>query len=209
MHSLVLFAHPQPESLTGATARAVAAGLSTAAGATAEVADLATEQFDPRFTAADLAAMRGQGPFPADVRREQERVEGADAVVLVYPVYWWGMPGLLKGWIDRVLNYGWAYGDDRVRGDALAQRDIHLLALAGTDPGTYQRHGYTESMRIGIEHGIFEYCRTTVASSRFIYDTEEGTPIPLADTVAAVVADVTAAHAKRLSEAGIGTPSLR
>lgn len=209
MHSLVLFAHPQSESLTGAAARAVAAGLSTEADATAEVADLAAEGFDPRFTAADLAAMRGQGPVPADVRREQERVERADAVVLVYPVYWWGMPGLLKGWIDRVLNYGWAYGDEQVRGDALAQRDIHLLALAGTNPGIYQRHGYTESMRIGIEHGIFEYCGTTVASSHFVYDTEEGTPIPLADTVAAVVADVRAAHGKRISATDLRTPSLR
>jgi NAD(P)H dehydrogenase (quinone) len=197
VHTLILFAHPQPESLTGSAARMLAAQLSAATGHTAEVADLATEEFDPRFTAADLAAMRGDGPYPDDVRREQQRVERADAVVLVYPVYWWGMPGLLKGWIDRVLNYGWAYGDDAVPGDALTRRDIHLLALAGTDPGTYERHGYTESMRIGIEHGIFEYCGTRVASSHFLFDTEVGTPIPLADTVAAVADDVLAAHQAR------------
>ncbi len=106
MHTLVLFAHPQSESLTGSAARMLAAQLS-ATGHTAEVADLATEEFDPRFTAEDLAAMRGEGPYPDDVRREQQRVERAAAVVLVYPVYWWGMPGLLKGWIDRVLNFGW------------------------------------------------------------------------------------------------------
>lgn len=196
MHTLVLFAHPQPESLTASAARMLAAELSAPLGHTAEVADLATEEFDPRFTADDLAAMRGKGPYPDDVRREQQRVERADAVVLVYPVYWWGMPGLLKGWIDRVLNYGWAYGDEAAPGDALTRRDIHLLALAGTDPGTYERHGYTESMRTGIEHGIFEYCGTHVASSHFLYDTEVDAPIPLADTVAAVVADVLAARCR-------------
>ncbi len=198
MHSLVLFAHPQPDSLTAATAHLVATGLQSRTGDTSEVADLAAEGFDPRFTAADLAVMRGQRPAPADVRREQQRVERADAVVLVYPVYWWGMPGLLKGWIDRVVTYGWAYGDGAAPADALGRRDIHLLALAGTDAGTYQRHGYTESMRTGIEHGIFEYCGTTVASSHFLYDTEDG-PILLTDTVAAVIADVHTAHAERVS----------
>lgn len=205
MHSLVLFAHPQPESLTGETARTLAAALRTAEGHTAEVADLAADGFDPRFTATDLAAMRGQTPVPADVRREQQRVERADAVVLVYPVYWWGMPGLLKGWIDRVISYGWAYGDDEVHADALSRRDIHLLALAGTDPGTYARHGYTESMRTGIEHGIFEYCGATVASSHVIYDTEAGVPISVADTIAAVTDDVRAARKRRLSRARAGT----
>ncbi|WP_395308856.1 NAD(P)H-dependent oxidoreductase [Mycobacterium sp. AMU20-3851] len=205
MHSLVLFAHPQPESLTAAAARALAAELSTGDGDTAEVADIAGEGFDPRFTATDLAAMRGQNPVAADVRREQERVERADAVVLVYPVYWWGMPGLLKGWIDRVVSYGWAYGDDEVHADALARRDIHLLALAGVDSGTYDRHGYTESMRTGIEHGIFEYCGTTVASSHVIYNTEGSAPISLADNIAAVAKDVMTAHEQRLCKTGVGS----
>jgi NAD(P)H dehydrogenase (quinone) len=203
MHSLVLFAHPQPESLTGATAQLLATELRAATGDTSEMGDLAAEGFDPRFTAADLAVMRGRGPVPDDVRREQERVERADAVVLVYPVYWWGMPGLLKGWIDRVVTYGWAYGDDTASADALSRRDFHLLALAGVDVGTYQRHGYTESMRIGIEHGIFDYCGTAVASSHFLYDTEVG-PVPLADKVAAVVSAVKAAHAERISSTTAG-----
>ncbi len=168
-------------------------------GHTAEVADLATEEFDPRFTAADLAAMqRRRHSTPTTCAANSNEVERADAVVLVYPVYWWGMPGLLKGWIDRVLNYGWAYGDDAAPGDALTRRDDPPAGhLAGTDPGTYERHGYAESMRIGIEHGIFEYCGTHVASSHFLFDTEVDAPIPLADTVAAVAADVLAAHQAR------------
>ena len=198
MHSLVLFAHPQPDSLTGTTSHLLATELRAATGGTSEVGDLAAEGFDPRFTDADLAVMRGRGPVPDDVRREQERVERADAVVLVYPVYWWGMPGLLKGWIDRVVTNGWAYGDGMASGNALSRRDIHLLALAGVDVGTYQRHGYAESMRVGIEHGIFEYCGTAVASSHFLYNTEAG-PVPLADKVAEVASAIKAAHAERIS----------
>ncbi|MFJ6076038.1 NAD(P)H-dependent oxidoreductase [Streptomyces sp. NPDC093065] len=46
------------------------------------------------------------------------RVEVADRLAFIYPVYWWGMPAMMKGWIDRVFTEGWAcqYGsgvDDR------------------------------------------------------------------------------------------------
>lgn len=105
MHTLVLFAHPDSTSLTASTARQIAEGI-VEAGGTAEVADLASEGFDPRFSDADLQLMQGAGPVPDDVRREQERVERADSIVLAHPVYWWSMPSLLKGWIDRVLTFG-------------------------------------------------------------------------------------------------------
>lgn len=74
MHVLVLFAHPDPDSLTAAAARLLADGL-TAVGVSAEIADLASEGFDPRFAGADLDVLKGAGPVPPDVRREQERVE--------------------------------------------------------------------------------------------------------------------------------------
>ena len=80
MHALVLFTHPEPESLTATTAGRIADDLARS-GWTAEVADLAAEGFDPRYTRADYAVLHGTGPVPADVRREQERMERADAVV--------------------------------------------------------------------------------------------------------------------------------
>ena len=42
--------------------------------------------------------------------REMERIERNQAPVIVFPVWWWSMPAILKGWIDRVWNNGWAYG---------------------------------------------------------------------------------------------------
>lgn len=131
MHTLVLFAHPDPASLTASTARRIADGL-VASGGTAEIADLAAEGFDPRYGDADLAVLRGAGGIPDDVLREQERVERADALVFVHPVYWWGMPALMKGWLDRVLTFGWAFGTDQAT--AIAERDVHLVRLGGNAP---------------------------------------------------------------------------
>lgn len=61
-----------------------------------EIADLATEDFDPRFTAGDLAVLRRKATRPADVAAEQVRSDRANALALVFPVYWWSMPALLK-----------------------------------------------------------------------------------------------------------------
>lgn len=47
--------------------------------------------------------------LPDEVLREQQRVERADMLVFVFPIYWWSVPALLKGWFDRVLTVNWAY----------------------------------------------------------------------------------------------------
>ncbi|AYG44577.1 flavodoxin family protein [Pseudomonas sp. Leaf58] len=178
MHALIVVAHHDPQSLTHALARQVAAGLANA-GHSSEIADLASEGFDPRFGLADQALYRGLAATPADVRKEQARIERADAVVLVYPVYWWSMPALLKGWVERVFSNGWAYAYDansvvkKLRG-----MKVHLVGVAGADGGTFERHGYGEAMRVQIEHGIFDYCGAEVLSSTLLENSEVVDPTP-------------------------------
>lgn len=109
MHALIVVSI-QIDSFSYAVAAKVAEGV-TASGGSYEIADLAAEGFDPRFSAADIAAHLREGPSPEDVVAEQAQIDRADALVLVYPVYWWSMPGLLKGWVDRVFSNGWAYDD--------------------------------------------------------------------------------------------------
>ncbi|WP_372089115.1 NAD(P)H-dependent oxidoreductase [Tistrella mobilis] len=175
MHALIVLSHPDPGSLTHAVAARIADGV-TEAGHSATRADLAAEGFDPRFSAADFAAHRGRAPIPVDIRAEQQRIDQADALVLVYPVYWWSMPGLLKGWIDRVFSNGWAYDDrsgDGIR-KLLGRLPVHLVALGGADLRTYARHGYFGAMRTQIDHGIFDYCGAPVATTELMVDTDPG-----------------------------------
>ena len=47
--------------------------------------------------------------MPQDVAAEQARLDRADALALVYPVWWSDCPAKLKGWFDRVWSYGYAY----------------------------------------------------------------------------------------------------
>lgn len=170
MHALVIVSHPDPKSLTHAVAHAFAEGVAQSAGHTTEIADLAAEGFEPAFNPADRSAYLLQQAVPADVLREQARIDRADALVLVYPVYWWSFPGQLKGWIDRVFSNGWAYDErpDGSLGKRLGHLPIHLLGIGGADSGTYARHGYEQAMRTQIDHGIFDFCGAPVVTSEFL-----------------------------------------
>jgi len=182
MHALIVVAHPDPGSLTHNVAAHLAEGIPlSGAGDSFEIADLAAEGFDPRFTLTDLAVHRREVPFPADVAAEQARIDRADALVLVYPIYWWSMPGLLKGWIDRVFVNGWAYdeGPDLKLAKKLSHLPVHLVAIPGADARTYARHGYFGAMKTQIDHGIFDYCGAPVVTSELLLPTGETFPASL------------------------------
>lgn len=187
MHALIVVSHPEPGSLTHGIAHRVGQGIASA-GHGFEVADLAAEGFDPRFTAADLAVHRKQATPPADVLGEQARIDRNQALVMVYPVYWWSMPGLMKGWIDRVFSNGWAFdfGPQGRLVKRLQHLQVHLLGVAGADAPTYARHGYADAMKTQIDHGIFDYCGARVASSTLLPDSEVQDPASHLETAQAI-----------------------
>lgn len=175
MHALIVVAHHDPHSLTHSVATQIAASLVQANPAnTFEIADLYAEGFEPRFGAADFAVHHRESAPPADVLAEQARIDRADTLVLVYPVYWWSMPALLKGWIDRVFCNGWAFDFslEATLIKKLGHLQVHLLGVAGADAGTYARHGYGAAMKSQIDHGIFDYCGAPVISSALVFESE-------------------------------------
>lgn len=176
MHALIVVAHHDPQSLTHSVAAEVGVGLS-ACGHTFEMADLAAEGFDPRYSAADHRVHRTRATPPADVQAEQARIDRADALVLAFPIYWWSMPALLKGWVDRVFVNGWAidYGPDTPVQKKLRHLQVHLLALGGADDSAFERHGYAKAMNTQIDYGIFDYCGARVLTSQLLLDSESGT----------------------------------
>lgn len=172
MHALIVVSHPDSQSLTHAVANAFAQGVAAAGEHSTEIADIAAEGFDPAFNQNDRSAYFLKAPLPVDIVREQARIDRADALVLVYPIYWWSFPGQLKGWIDRVFTNGWAYEEtpDGKLVKRLGHLAVHLIGIGGADTGTYARHGYTQAMRTQIDHGIFDFCGARLVSSEFLLD---------------------------------------
>ncbi len=172
MQALIVVSHPDPGSLSHAVATRLADGVARA-GHGAEIADLMAEGFDPRFSAADLKVHRERMAPPADVAAEQARIDRSDRLVLVYPIYWWSVPGLLKGWIDRVFVNGWAYDEGPEIGlvKKLRHLNVHLVGIGGADERTYARHGYFGAMKTQIDHGIFDYCGARVVRHELLLGT--------------------------------------
>ncbi len=149
MHVLLVYAHPEPTSFTGAMKDAAAEAL-RAAGHIVEVSDLYAEGFNPVagrhdfLEAADPQRFHYQteqdhahktGTYAPEIVREQERFARADLVVWLYPIWWGNVPAILKGWFDRVLSYGFAYSDGRRydSGYFKDKRGLLCLATGGTE----------------------------------------------------------------------------
>ncbi|UCP00740.1 NAD(P)H-dependent oxidoreductase [Metapseudomonas lalkuanensis] len=182
MHALIVVAHPDSNSLTHNLAKQVAEGLKSA-GHSSELADLHAEGFDQRYSLADLNVHRHMATPPADVLAEQARIERADSLVLVFPVYWWSLPGLLKSWVERVFSNGWAFGYSLEGGlqKKLRHLQVHLIGVAAGDAGLFQRHGYDLAMKTQIDHGIFDYCGASVQGSHLMFESESRDPAPHLD----------------------------
>jgi NAD(P)H dehydrogenase (quinone) len=103
---LVVFAHPDPESFSSALCAAAVEGLRSA-GHHVDVIDLYAEDFDPRMSFDERVAYETPTPIlSAQVVRYAELVRQAEGLVFVYPTWWWGLPAVLKGWLDRVMVPG-------------------------------------------------------------------------------------------------------
>jgi len=148
MNVLLVYAHPEPTSFTAALKDAGAAALRKA-GHTVEISDLYAENFDPVAgrhdfgTVADEARFHYQTEqghahehqtFAPDLVREQQRFLNADLVVWLFPIWWGGMPAIMKGWFDRVLAFGFAYADGKRydTGFFPEKRGLLCLATGGT-----------------------------------------------------------------------------
>lgn len=156
MHVLTVLDHPNPTSFSAAVARQFMAGAQSA-GHSVELADLHQEGFDPRWSMADINGDAGNG-VGADVQREQERIARADAICLVFPLFWWGMPAMMKGWVDRVWSWGWAY--DQLDDPELSlqrNRSGVLLVPAGARSDEMAAKGYQEALETAWTDGTFGY----------------------------------------------------
>lgn len=137
MHVLVVLDHPDQKSLSHAIAQRFMEG-AEAAGHTAELADLYVEGFDPRWTIADHIA-DDKNPLPDDVLSEQQRIERCDAVCFVFPLFWFGMPAMMKGWLDRVFSWGWAYDQLEDHNKSLQRDRVGVLLVpAGANPNEWE-----------------------------------------------------------------------
>lgn len=175
MNVLIVHAHPEPKSFTTAMKDAAVAEL-TALGHGVEVSDLYAMRFDPIAKADDFSARRNSAylvyaleqrhaheteSLAADIRAEIDKLMRTDLIILSFPMFWFSVPAILKGWIDRVLISGLCYGGKRFydRGGLRGKRMLAAFTLGGSEHmfGPDAVHGEIEIMLRPILRGTFYY----------------------------------------------------
>jgi len=104
----VVVAHPAAHSFTMALANAYAAELEQL-GHRQVTYDLYRMAFNPVLAAQELMPITADHAASSDVAKAQEDIHSADALALLYPLWWMSMPAMMKGYIDRVFARGFAY----------------------------------------------------------------------------------------------------
>jgi len=186
MNILIVHANPEPHSFTAALKDHADAVL-TRLGHLVTVSDLHSLDFDPvsrkedftvladpahfRYNKEQAAAMAQGTPaqkfagFAPALADELAKVDAADLIIVTAPVWWYALPAIAKGWIDKVLAQGFAYDHHHTFDKGLLRGKKILLAVTTGGPeAAYVPGGYgtLEANFFPVHHGTFWYCGLTV-----------------------------------------------
>lgn len=191
MKILAVLAHPNKDSFTRALMDEFVSAAESA-GHSVTIADLNAEGFDPRFNMDDVAVYQGLAEVSEQIAAEQKRISDADAMAFFFPLWWWSMPAMLKGWIDRVFSseFAFSFVDGHSTG-LLPHRKVALFCTAATDRGAYRRYGYNAGFQRLVDAGIFGYSGIADVETHIfpeVEDNEEARIKHLAHTRAAALA---------------------
>ncbi len=128
LRALVIHCHPDPASFTAAVRDRVLAQLA-AAGAEVRMHDLYATGFAPVLSRAEWKGYLDSPANRVPVAGETEDLEWCDTLIFVYPTWWYGLPALLKGWLDRVLVPDLAFLMPKAQGETIRPGLTHISRL--------------------------------------------------------------------------------
>lgn len=176
MNTLVVFAHPSASSFNHAMLDKVLHGL-VGAGHKVRVKDLYAENFSPVLQGDELSQLQN-GTTPARISTEQADVLWADSLIFIYPLWWFGPPAILKGWLDSVLSYGFAFKhhEGNLCG-LLTHSKALVLITAGSSKNWFKEQNAEDIIYRPITQGTLEFCGVSNVSCNVFFNLSEKTDI--------------------------------
>ncbi|ASZ14174.1 NAD(P)H-dependent oxidoreductase [Chitinophaga pendula] len=187
MKVLIVLAHPEPQSFNAAMYRTAVQAVE-AAGHEVKVSDLNQQAFyavsdrsnfksakDAQFLKLQLEETYATSTrtFSPGLEAEIQKVEWCDLMIWQFPLWWFGLPAILKGWVDRVFAMGRAYGDGHVYEHGLFRGKKALLSLTtGGGVADYESTGLNGDMQgilRPIHRGILEFTGFEVLQPQLVY----------------------------------------
>lgn len=160
MKHLIISVHPNPQSFNRALVEEVIKA-TRQAGVETVVRDLYTLDFNPVLSWRELNASM-EGIVPAEIKFEQKLITEADLITFIYPLWWMGFPAILKGYLDRVLSYGFAYqNENNISVGLLVHKKIQQFITMGNSIEKYQQLGFDKALKSCLVDGLFNFCGVT------------------------------------------------
>jgi NAD(P)H dehydrogenase (quinone) len=187
MKVLIVLAHPEPQSMNGAMFNTAIATLE-AAGHEVKTSHLYAMQFNPvadrrNFTSVndplfykqqqeELHATATNG-FAADIEQELQKVEWCHLMIWQFPLWWFSVPGILKGWVDRVFVMGRVYGQGKIyeQGGFAGKKALLSLTTGGSEDN-YSKEGLQgdiHNILKPIHRGMLQFTGFTVLQPQIVY----------------------------------------
>lgn len=196
MKVLIIHAHENPKSFCSALLDK-AVDFFSIKGYDVVVSDLYKKQFNPiggkhdfkqlseaqhyKYASEQLHANNTDG-FSADLNVEMQNLMDVDILIFNFPLWWFGMPAILKGWVDRVLSYGFAYGGSYGMGKdggRFKGKKAFLNITTGSPQALYQKdsghHRTIDDILLNINKGILELVGFEVLPANVLFGVSRAT----------------------------------
>ncbi|KAK2905998.1 NAD(P)H dehydrogenase [quinone] 1-like [Channa argus] len=185
---LILYAHQSSGSFNAA-AKNAAVEVLTAQGCTVEVSDLYAMKFKATATVEDITGevknaehfsyaeesklAWEEGKLSADITEEQRKLSEADLIIFQFPMYWFTVPAIMKGWFDRVLTQGFAYSDEKRYSLGIFKEKRAILSFTtGSHESMFSANGINGDMNVTLwplQNGILHYCGFQVLAPQIFW----------------------------------------
>jgi NAD(P)H dehydrogenase (quinone) len=168
MKNLIIYAHPNPASLNHLFKQTVLESLERSEQEIV-IRDLNEISFNPILSLEDMNGQR-MGKVTEDVQIEQDFITWADRIIFIYPIWWTGMPAIMKGYVDRVFSYGFAYRYDQgIQKGLLTGKKAIIINSHGKSNAEYAESGLDKALALTSDTGIFNYCGLKI-QKHFYFD---------------------------------------
>jgi NAD(P)H dehydrogenase (quinone) len=174
VRALIVHAHHEPKSFCSALFRQAVQTLSEA-GHEVVTSDLYSERFDPISDRRNFSSVFDSGylkqqleeryasevnGFALELEIEIKKLESCDLLIFTFPLWWFSMPAILKGWVDRAFPMGRIYGEEKLYENGLGktQKRALIIMTVGGPPETYSGYNINPSLEnvlAPIQHGVF------------------------------------------------------
>lgn len=194
MNVFIVYAHEESHSFNAAL-KDIAVQTFEEAGHTVMVSDLYQMRFKAVADGEDFLERRDRhylkrqmeektaaelGTMAHDILEEQKKLRASDLLILQFPLWWFSMPAILKGWVDRVMSMGFAYGGGQWydTGGMKGRRAMLSITTGGPEHlySTRGRNGHIDNILFPIQHGILYFCGFQVLPAHITFSPAHATP---------------------------------